>query len=62
MRDRRLHRFWLAAIEGSPAKREVRTKSYTIRTTSRLVLLDVSVKDPQGGFVTGLTQGQFQGL
>ncbi|HEX4592648.1 MAG TPA: hypothetical protein VH157_00150, partial [Bryobacteraceae bacterium] len=27
-------------------------QDYTIRTTSRLVLLDVSVKSPQGGFVS----------
>lgn len=33
---------------------------YTIRTTSRLVLLDVSVKDAQGGFVSGLTQDNFK--
>jgi VWFA-related protein len=35
-------------------------QSYTIRTTSRLVLLDVSVKGPQGGFVSGLTQDNFK--
>jgi Ca-activated chloride channel homolog len=35
-------------------------KEYTIQTTSRLVLLDVSVKDPQGGFVSGLTQDNFK--
>lgn len=29
-------------------------RDFTIRTTSRLVLLDVSVKDSQGAFVTGL--------
>jgi hypothetical protein len=29
-------------------------QNFTIRTTSRLVLLDVSVKSPQGGFVSGL--------
>ncbi len=34
-------------------------KDYTIRTTSRLVLLDVSVKDPKGGFVSGLTKENF---
>lgn len=33
---------------------------YTIRTTSRLVLLDVSVKEPQGGFVSGLKQDNFK--
>ena len=35
-------------------------QNYTIRTTSRLVLLDVSVKDPQGGFVSGLNQDNFK--
>jgi VWFA-related protein len=35
-------------------------QDYTIRTTSRLVLLDVSVQDPNGGFVTGLVQGAFK--
>src|SRR5271166_1041764 len=33
---------------------------YTIRTTSRLVLLDVSVKDNSGGFVSGLTKDNFK--
>jgi Ca-activated chloride channel family protein len=35
-------------------------QNYTIRTTSRLVLLDVSVKGPLGGFVSGLTQDNFK--
>src|SRR5260370_40155921 len=35
-------------------------QNYTIRTTSRLVLLDVSVKSPQGGFVSGLAQDNFK--
>ena len=35
-------------------------QNFTIRTTSRLVLLDVSVKSPQGGFVSGLTQENFK--
>src|SRR5579862_5132051 len=34
--------------------------NYTIRNTSRLVLLDVSVKDPKGGFVSGLGQENFK--
>jgi len=34
--------------------------NYTIRTTSRLVLLDVSVKDPRGAFIQGLTQDDFK--
>lgn len=36
------------------------TKEYTIETTSRLVLLDVSVKDSSGGFVSGLTKNDFK--
>jgi len=35
-------------------------RDYTIRTTSRLVLLDVSVKDSAGGFVSGLTKDNFK--
>ena len=35
-------------------------KEFTIQTTSRLVLLDVSVKDPKGGFVSGLTKDNFK--
>jgi len=32
---------------------------YTLKVTSRLVLLDVSVKDAAGGFVSGLTKDDF---
>jgi len=35
-------------------------KEFTIQTTSRLVLLDVSVKDAAGGFVSGLTKDNFR--
>jgi VWFA-related protein len=35
---------------------------FRITSHSDLVLLDVSVKDPQGGFVTGLTKEQFKVL
>lgn len=35
-------------------------QDYTIRTTSRLVLLDVSVKNASGGFVSGLTRDNFK--
>lgn len=35
-------------------------QDYTIRTTSRLVLLDVSVKDSASGFVSGLTKDNFK--
>ncbi len=34
--------------------------NFTIQTTSRLVLLDVSVKDAAGGFVSGLTKDNFK--
>ena len=37
-----------------------REEDYKIRTTSRLVLLDVSVKDAKGGFASGLTREQFR--
>jgi Ca-activated chloride channel homolog len=42
---------------GSPSPQE-----YTIQTTSRLVLLDVSVKAPSGGFVSDLTKDDFKVL
>jgi Ca-activated chloride channel family protein len=42
-----------------PAKPKQEDQGYTIRTTSRLVLLDVSVKS-SGGFVTGLTKDDFK--
>src|ERR1700722_2607165 len=35
-------------------------QDFTIRTTSRLVLLDVSVKDSAGGFVSGLAKDNFR--
>jgi len=35
-------------------------QEFTIQTTSRLVLLDVSVKDAAGGFVSGLTKDDFK--
>jgi Ca-activated chloride channel family protein len=35
-------------------------RDFTIRTTSRLVLLDVSVQDAQGGFITGLSRDNFK--
>jgi VWFA-related protein len=41
--------------QDSPAKSEFR-----ISTDVELVLLDVSVKDPKGGFVSGLTKEDFQ--
>lgn len=51
----------LAATTGSQQTSENEpSQGYTLRTTSRLVLLDVSVKDSKGGFVSGLTQDQFK--
>ena len=41
------------------AARDQEPQPYTIRTTSRLVLLDVSVKDPSGGIVGSLTRENF---
>jgi Ca-activated chloride channel homolog len=35
-------------------------RDFTIQTTSRLVLLDVSVKDAAGGFVSGLSKDSFK--
>lgn len=48
----------LRAWQQAPANTD--SEGYTIRTTSRLVLLDVSVKDPRGGFVSGLKQDNFK--
>jgi len=46
-----------ASIAGSQGGEQ---KEFTIQTTSRLVLLDVSVKDASRGFVSGLTKDNFQ--
>jgi Ca-activated chloride channel homolog len=46
--------------ENQPAKGTQQEQDYTIRTTSRLVLLDVSVKDASGGFVSDLTKDNFK--
>jgi Ca-activated chloride channel family protein len=43
--------------QSAPPKED---QDYTIRTTARLVLLDVSVKDAAGGFVSGLTKDNFR--
>jgi len=56
----------LASVVGwgqskGPATAKVEEPSdFTIRTTSRLVLLDVSVKDASGGFVSGLSEDNFK--
>jgi Ca-activated chloride channel family protein len=42
------------------AKASEQQRDFTIQTTSRLVLLDVSVKDASGGFVSGLAKDNFK--
>ncbi len=60
---------WTAASVGGGGQTKALTtaaagggeqKEFTIQTTSRLVLLDVSVKDAAGGFVSGLTKENFK--
>src|SRR5580704_17221573 len=60
---------WTAASVGGKGQTKALTtdaagggeqKEFTIQTTSRLVLLDVSVKDAAGGFVSGLTKENFK--
>jgi VWFA-related protein len=59
---------WTAASVGGKGQTKASTtdaggseqKDFTIQTTSRLVLLDVSVKDAAGGFVSGLTKDDFK--
>src|SRR5215212_9461692 len=46
------------SVPGAPAE----PQEFQITSHSDLVLLDVSVKDPAGGFVTGLTKEQFKVL
>ncbi len=46
--------------KASNADEKATQQNFTIQTTSRLVLLDVSVKDAAGGFVSGLTKDQFK--
>ncbi len=46
--------------EKHPVRPKQEDQDYTIRTTSRLVLLDVSVKDSAGGYVSGLTKDNFK--
>lgn len=45
---------WLCARDSSQEN-----KPFTIRTTIRRVLLDVSVKNKQGAYITGLVKGDF---
>ena len=58
---------WAAASVGgggqtraSNTDAKAAAQEFTIQTTSRPVLLDVSVKDAAGGFVSGLTKDQFK--
>jgi hypothetical protein len=44
----------------SPNDNKQGQRDFTIRPTSRLVLLDVSVEDPQGAFGTGLDRDNFK--
>lgn len=59
-------RCWLQVFAGTPAKGQQQPQhkqsegDYTISTTSRLVVLDVSVKGPKGRYVSGLTQESFK--
>lgn len=51
-----------AAAQDSPKPQNsaAEEKDFTIKVSSRLVLLDVSVKDNAGGFVSGLRKEDFQ--
>lgn len=46
--------------KSQPAGSAKEPEEFTIRTTSRLVLLDVSVKDAHGGLISGLGKENFQ--
>ena len=50
---------WGQTNDAAIAKAE-QSNDFTIRTTSRLGLLDVSVKDASGGFVSGLSRDSFK--
>jgi len=47
-------------LNGQAIAKAEEPSDFTIRTTSRLVLLDVSVKDAAGGFVSGLSKDNFK--
>jgi VWFA-related protein len=47
-------------LKGPVTAKAEEPSDFTIRTTSRLVLLDVSVKDASGGFVSGLSKDNFK--
>jgi Ca-activated chloride channel family protein len=50
----------LSQSKGPATAKAEEPSDFTIRTTSRLVLLDVSVKDASGGFVSGLSKDDFK--
>jgi len=50
----------LIGQDQKPDKNPKPEKEFTISTTTRLVLLDVSVRDNSGGFVSGLTKDDFK--
>ncbi len=53
----------LTAVGAMPQTRDTRkpdSKTYTISDNVDLVLLDVSVKDPRGGYVSGLNKDDFK--
>jgi Ca-activated chloride channel family protein len=49
-----------ALVMGALSQDVTKGKEFTISTTSRLVLLDVSVRDSAGGFVSGLSKENFE--
>ena len=51
---------WIGILLFSQSQGLEAQQDYTIRTTSRLVLLDVSVKNKSGGFASGLTKDNFK--
>ena len=50
----------IAQSVSGPRNPSLEPQEFRITSHSDLVLLDVSVKDPAGGFVTGLTKDQFK--
>src|SRR5258705_9846280 len=50
----------LFVVLNGAAQNSCQSPEFKIHTDVELVLLDVSVKDPSGGYVTGLGKGQFQ--
>jgi VWFA-related protein len=60
IKRREVSRWMGLLILSASALGQKQDQDYTIRTTSRLVLLDVSVKDSASGFVSGLTKDNFK--